>query len=55
VRQYEIDSPRYHVKILNKYLNALPEDAGSSDLFYLKPLPKLPSDPNVPWFTNVPE
>jgi len=48
VGQYEIDSPRCHVKILDKYLNALPEDAASSDVLYLKPLLKLPSDPNTP-------
>jgi len=51
VKQYVIDSPRCQV---DKYLNALPEDAASSDVLYLKPLPKLPSDPNAQWFTNVP-
>ena len=54
VRQYETDLPRCHVKILDKYFSILPEDAASNDVFYLKPLPKPPRDPNAPWFTLTP-
>ena len=54
MRQYETDSPRCHVKILDKYFSILPEDATSNDVFYLKPLPKPPSDPNASWFTLMP-
>ena len=38
VRQHERDSPRCHVKILDKYLAAIPPDAKENDVFYLKHL-----------------
>ena len=54
VRQYEVDKERCHVKILDRYLRVLPHESNESDVFYLKPFAKVPSDPSMPWFTNVP-
>lgn len=54
VRQHERDSPRCHVKILDKYLAVIPPDAKENDVFYLKPLSRLPSNPSLPWFTKSP-
>ena len=52
VHQYEVDSERCHVKILDLYLNKLPPpDAIEKDVFYLRPLPEPPSNPLQPWFT----
>ena len=49
------ENNRCHVKILDKYLQVVPQEAIESDTaFYLKPLDKLPTDPSMPWFTNVP-
>ena len=38
VKQHESSSSKCHVKILDKYLQVLPPDASSNDVFYLKPL-----------------
>lgn len=55
VRQYENTSGAIcHVKILDKYLQKIPDEAKSADNFYLTPLAVLPSDPAKPWFTKVP-
>ena len=54
VHQYEVDSERCHVKILDLYLQKLPSDAKEKDVFYLRPLPTVPSDPSQPWFTSTP-
>lgn len=54
VRQYECDSERCHVRILDKYLQALPSDAIKNDVFYLQPLAQVPSNPCAPWFKNIP-
>ena len=43
-----------HVKILDKYLQVLPPEAGDKDVFYLTPLPKVPTDSSKPWFKTVP-
>ena len=43
-----------HVKILDKYLQVLPPEAADKDVFYLTPLPKVPTDPSKPWFKAVP-
>ena len=54
VHQYEIDSEKCHVKILDLYLQKLPPEAKEKDIFYLKPLPVTPSDPSHPWFSSTP-
>ena len=54
VHQYEIESERCHVKILDLYLQKLPPDAKEKDVFYLRPLPSVPTDPSKPWFTGTP-
>ena len=56
VRQYE-NTPSgdiCHVRILDKYLKKLPNEARSADNFYLTPVTILHSDPAKPWFTKVP-
>ena len=54
VHQYEINSERCHVKILDLNLQKLPTDAKEKDVVYLKPLPSVPTDPSKPWFTSTP-
>ena len=54
VRQHESSSLRCHVKILDKYLQKLPANAKKNDVFYLKPLTQMPSNPDAPWFSNIP-
>ena len=54
VHQYEIDSERCHVKILDLYLQKLPPDAKDKDAFYFRPLPDVPSNPSNAWFTSIP-
>ena len=55
VRQYENTSGGIcHVKILDKYLQKIPDEARDGDNFYLTPVTKLPSDPAKSWFTRVP-
>ena len=55
VRQYENTAGAIcHVKILEKYLQKIPDEARSADNFYLTPVAVLPSDPAKPWFTKVP-
>ena len=48
VRQHESTSSRCHVRILDKYLALIPHDAKENDVFYLKPVSKLPADPSSP-------
>ena len=38
VKQHESSLIKCHVKILDKYLQVLPADASSKDVFYLSPL-----------------
>ena len=45
---------RCTVYLLDLYLSKLPQEAFTQDVFYLRPLEKMPSDPNYPWYTNVP-
>ena len=45
---------RCTVYLLDRYLSKLPQEAFTQDVFYLRPLEKTPSDPNHPWYTNVP-
>ena len=54
VKQHESSSLRCHVKILDKYLQVLPAEAKNNDVFYLKPLASVPSNPDAPWFSNTP-
>ena len=45
---------RCPVQILDKYLSKLPRKAIECDLFYVRPLMKVPTDPCSPWFAAVP-
>ena len=56
VQQYENTSGSgvCHVKILDKYLQVLPPEAADKDVFYLTPLPKVPTDHSKPLFKAVP-
>ena len=56
VRQYEntTGSGVYHVKILDRYLQVLPPEAVDKDVFYLTPLPKVPTDTTKPCFKTIP-
>ena len=40
---------RCPVYILDRYLSKLPRKANECDLFYLRPLPQVPTDPSAPW------
>ena len=42
------------VKILDKYLQKIPDKVRSADNFYLMSVAVLPSDSAKPWFTKVP-
>ena len=55
VKQYETKSEHCHVKILDKYLEALPHDAIKwSDTFYLQPNSNVSNESSVSWFKNTP-
>ena len=45
---------RCPVQILGKYLSKLPRKAIECDLFYVRPLTKVPADSCSPWFAAVP-
>ena len=45
---------RCHVHILDMYYSKLPKEAFERDIFYLRPLPVCPKDPNAPWFMMTP-
>ena len=45
---------RCHVAILDLYLSKIPASAVSKDVFYLQPVPKVPSDSSKPWFLVIP-
>ncbi len=45
---------RCPVTILDKYITKLPVYAQEQDLFYLRPLPKVPVDPSLPWYAKAP-
>ena len=55
VRQYKnVKNPgKCHVRILDKYLSLIPQEAYEKDNFYLTPLPTKPEDAK-PWFTSTP-
>ena len=48
VCQHEIDSERCHVKLLDLYFEKPPCNAKEKDVFYLRALPGIPSDPSQP-------
>jgi len=41
------------MKILDKCLQVLPAEAVDKDVFYLKPLASVPSNPDAPWFSSI--
>ena len=43
-----------HVAVLDLYLSKLPAASASKDVFYLQPLPKVPSDDSKPWYALAP-
>ena len=45
---------RCHVRLLDLYLQKLPSEAIEKDIFYVRPLKKIPSDPSSPWYTSAP-
>ena len=45
---------RCPVKILDTYLSKLPRKAFECDLFYLRPLSQVPTDPSSPWYAAAP-
>ena len=45
---------RCPVYILDKYISKLPPSAVANDLFYVRPLQKVPTDPSAPWYAAVP-
>jgi len=45
VHQYEVDSERCYVKILDLYLQKPPSNTIDNDVFYLKPVPSNPLKP----------
>ena len=45
---------RCPVYILDRYISKLPSEARKKDLFYVRPLDNITSDPNRPWYSSVP-
>ena len=45
---------RCPVHLLDQYISKLPEEAKLKDLFYIRPLEKVTSDPTKPWYSAVP-
>ncbi len=45
---------RCPVSILDKYISKLPKKAREQDIFYARPLDKVPSDEDAPWYAPVP-
>ena len=45
---------RCAVYLLDLYLSKLPNEAFEQDVFYLRPLENIPSDPAKPWYSSVP-
>ena len=44
---------RCPVSILDKYIGKLLQDAKSRDLFYVRPLEIILTDPSLPWYSSV--
>ena len=49
-----LDKERCHVRILDVYISKLSEDAIAKDVFYVRPVTKIPANKDLPWFTSVP-
>ena len=45
---------RCPVHILDQYISRLPEEAKEKDLFYVRPLEKMPLEPSKAWYSSVP-
>ena len=45
---------RCHVYILNKYISKIPPSAYDQDIFYLRPVSKMPTTDTAPWYISVP-
>ena len=45
---------RCHVFLLDKYFSKVPESGKKKDIFYLRPLTKVPESGDTPWFSSVP-
>jgi hypothetical protein len=45
---------RCPVSILDKYISKLPQIARDKDIFYARPLQKIPIDEDAPWYAPVP-
>ena len=45
---------RCHVRLLDLYLSKIPERARKLDVFYLRPLPGVPANPEKPWYAVAP-
>ena len=43
-----------HIRLLDLYLQKVPPEAVENDVFYVRPLDNIPSDPTAPWHTSVP-
>ena len=48
------NTPKCLVFLLNLYLKRLPKYAFKNNLLYLRPKPKCPSDPDIPWYEDKP-
>ena len=42
------------MRVLDLYYAKLLRDAMGKDVFYLRPLPKMPTKQDLPWFSSVP-
>jgi len=40
--------------ILDTYISKLPPQAFEKDLFYIRPLETVPTNPTSPWYTAIP-
>ena len=45
---------RCHVSLLDLYLSKLPQEAIQKDIFYVRPLYEIPTDPSKLWYAAVP-
>ena len=43
-----------HTYLLHLYISQVPEKAIEQDIFYVRPLPKIPAGPSALWLTSVP-
>ena len=44
---------RCHVLLLDQYFSKLPQSTKEMDVFYLRPVSKIPNKPSAPWFSQV--